>query len=77
MADTVVKIKGEWKAETDRAMCLLVKTVDGYPPETEKREWFPISQCHKIFRPSVKEAHDGALHELHVSQWIAQQKGLV
>lgn len=39
-----------------------------------KDEWFPLSQVTKIFRGS---AMNQTLDELHVSRWIAKQKGLL
>lgn len=74
---------GRIKAETAKAICLGVRGWVEDPQDEEhfefdkeqcKDEWFPLSQMTKIFRGSAMEQ---TLDEIHVSRWIAQQKGLL
>lgn len=56
----------EFKRETDAAILIV-------DPTTEEEHWIPLSQVNKI----VRNAEDKRFGTIRMSEWIAQQKGLL
>lgn len=67
-------LKGSLERETEKAIQMLVSSINGVPLDEDTTQWFPLSQTSKIVRaPSQGSGED----ELHVSEWILQQKDML
>jgi hypothetical protein len=71
---TTYILKGSLERETEKAIQMLVSSINGVPMDEDTMQWFPLSQTSKIVRgPSYGSGED----ELHVSEWILQQKDML
>jgi len=62
----VIKIEGELKLETAKAILFCVHSIAGVEQENQKEHWFPKSQLETFDQTSAE-----------CSKWILQQKELV
>jgi hypothetical protein len=66
-------LKGSIERETEKAIQMLVSSINGVPLDEDTTQWFPLSQTSKIVRAGSGTMDD----ELHVSEWILQQKDML
>jgi hypothetical protein len=66
-------LKGSFERETEKAIQMLVSSINGVPMDEDTTQWFPLSQVSKIIRAGAGDQDD----ELHVSEWILQQKDML
>lgn len=72
MSSTYI-LKGSLERETEKAIQMLVSSINGVPLDEDTTQWFPLSQCSKIIRSGAGDMED----ELHVSEWILTQKDML
>lgn len=66
-------IEGTITAQTEKALCIQIDTVDNEPIDShQKTYWIPISQTHSHFE-SGNKGEDWIL----ITDWIAKKIGLV
>lgn len=72
MSSTYI-LKGSLERETEKAVQMLVSSINGVPLDEDTTQWFPFSQVSKVVRAGSGNVED----ELHVSEWILQQKDML
>lgn len=67
-----VLVRGRIEHETSAAVLMNVE-LNVVGQAMRVKHWFPLSQVHSIHRTYAKLGYD----TLHVTYWIAKQKGIV
>ena len=66
------KVEGNIIAQTEKAVRITIKTLQGCPINSRSPEWFPRSQIENLCLGG-----EGELDSFGASQWILEQKGFV
>jgi hypothetical protein len=69
-ANSYWKIEGTIVAQTEKAVCITIKTLQDCPINSAVSSWFPRSQIENLALGG-----EGELDSFEASQWILEQKG--